>query len=122
METKSLIKLNLGCGENVVDGWVNTDYSIGARIGKIPVIKRVVKNLGVFSVDWNDQILISDLTKPFPWQDNEIDIIYSSHALEHLDKSDGRAFIGECYRVLKPGGIVRIVVPNLDDINDAIPQ
>ena len=38
---------------------------------------------------------------------------YSSHTLEHFDKADGRSFLSECHRVLRPGGIIRIVVPDL---------
>ena len=43
-------------------------------------------------------------------------MLYSSHFLEHLRDPEARSFLRECMRVLKPGGILRLVVPNLEDI------
>ena len=54
-----------------------------------------------------------DLRKKFPWEDNSVDVVYSSHTLEHLSKSEGQHFLTECHRVLKPNGIIRIIVPDL---------
>jgi predicted SAM-dependent methyltransferase len=58
-------------------------------------------------------VLIHDLTKRFPWPDGSADAVYSSHTLEHLSREAGEHFIAECRRVLKPGGVIRIVVPDL---------
>jgi SAM-dependent methyltransferase len=106
-------KLNLGCGSTAADGWVNVDYALGARLAKLPLFRGVNKRLGLIKLDWDDKILVHDLTKPFPWPDSSIDAIYSSHTLEHFDKEDGRAFLEECHRVLRQSGILRIVVPDL---------
>ncbi|MDD1753945.1 MAG: methyltransferase domain-containing protein, partial [Methanotrichaceae archaeon] len=51
---------------------------------------------------------------PFP--DNHFDVVYHSHLLEHLSKTDAPAFIEECYRVLKPDGVIRMAVPDLERI------
>ena len=110
------MKLNLGCGAEVVDGWVNVDYSLGARLAKVPVVNAVVKTTGIFEIRWNPQIFIHDLTTRFPWQDNTADVVYTSHTLEHMSLSDGTTFLHECVRVLKPGGILRIIVPDLRPI------
>ena len=110
------MKLNLGCGSQVPKGWVNVDYAIGARFAKLPFFSSLNKKLNLFNVDWNKDIFIHDLTKKFPWKDNSIDVIYSSHTLEHLNKEKGRYFINECFRVLIANGIVRIVVPDLESI------
>ncbi|MDB9758760.1 methyltransferase domain-containing protein [Gammaproteobacteria bacterium] len=116
IKENDLMKLNLGCGFQVVEGWVNTDYSLGARASRYPLIKFLAARLKVFSHEWSSNIYLADLTVSFPWRDNEIDVIYSSHVLEHLDKQQGKNFISECHRVLKPGGIIRVIVPNLDEI------
>jgi SAM-dependent methyltransferase len=106
-------KLNLGCGSTVADGWVNVDYALGARLAKLPLFRSVNRRLGLTKLDWDANILVHDLTKPFPWSDSSVDAIYSSHTLEHFDKEEGRAFLEECHRVLRGSGILRIVVPDL---------
>lgn len=108
--------LNLGCGERVVDGWTNVDYSLGARLAKWPGFKLLNKKLRIFSLNWDNRIVLHDLTKPFPWQTSSVSAIYSSHTLEHLSRADGASFVRECYRVLRPGGLIRILVPDLHSI------
>ena len=71
------------------------------------------KNLKLFDLEWDENIFIHDLTMKFPWERETVDIIYSSHTLEHFDKEQGEQFLSECYRVLKKNGIIRIVVPDL---------
>lgn len=107
------VKLNLGCGSQVPDGWVNVDYSLGARFIKIPFFRVFNKKVKLFNLDWNEKIYLHDLTKKFPWTDSSVDIVYSSHTLEHFSKEDGRRFLADCYRVLRKNGIIRIVVPDL---------
>jgi predicted SAM-dependent methyltransferase len=107
------MKLNLGCGSQVPDGWVNVDYALGARFMKVPFFRAFNKKVKLFNLDWNDKIYLHDLTKTFPWSDSSIDVIYTSHTLEHFSKIDGRKYLTECYRVLHKGGILRVVVPDL---------
>ena len=110
------MKLNLGCGPQVTEGWVNVDYALGARLMKIPLFRIINKKVKLFKLDWNDKIYIHDLTKKFPWNDSTIDVIYSSHTLEHLSKNQGQRFLAECYRVLRKDGVIRIVVPDLRQV------
>ncbi|QWF71565.1 methyltransferase domain-containing protein [Methylomonas paludis] len=113
------MKLNLGCGPQVVDGWCNVDYSLGARLFKIPLFRTINQKFKLFNLNWHPEIYLHDLTKPFPWPDASVDVVYSSHTLEHLSKQQGRRFLAEAYRVLKPNGIIRIVVPDLQhDVNE----
>jgi predicted SAM-dependent methyltransferase len=70
----------------------------------------------VFSTDWSERVVIHDLRKKLPWDDESISAIYSSHTLEHLTKSEGHQLMRECYRVLSEGSRIRIVVPDLADI------
>ena len=107
------MKLNLGCGSQVTAGWINVDYSLGARFMKIPFFRSLNKKIKLFNLDWDKNIYLHELTKKFPWSDSSIDIIYSSHTLEHFSKEDGRRFLSECHRVLRKNGIIRIVVPDL---------
>ena len=107
------MKVNLGCGSQVPDGWVNVDYALGARFMKIPFFRAFNRKVRLFNLDWNEKTYLHDLTKKFPWADSSIDIVYSSHTLEHFSKEDGRKFLAECHRVIRRNGIIRIVVPDL---------
>ncbi len=107
------MKLNLGCGAHVLDGWVNVDYALGARLVKLPLFRQVNRWFKLFNLQWNDKIVLHDLTKTFPWRAASVDAVYSSHTLEHMTRAQGRAFLTEAVRVLRPGGVVRIVVPDL---------
>jgi SAM-dependent methyltransferase len=107
------MKLHLGCGTVVVDGWVNVDYAIGARARQLPVVGAILGQCGLFKTMWNPDIVLHDLRKPFPWANGSVDAIYTSNAIEHLRKDHGEKCLQECARMLRPGGILRVVVPNL---------
>lgn len=53
-----------------------------------------------------------DVRNGSPYKDNGVDIILCSHFLEHLNREEGAKFLSECFRVLKPDGLVRLVVPD----------
>lgn len=55
-----------------------------------------------------------ELRKPLPYKPNTFDEIYCNHVLEHLTLEDGRQLVREFYRILKPGGTCRLVVPDLE--------
>jgi SAM-dependent methyltransferase len=118
MVKKDLIKLNLGCGGRAIEGWINVDYALGAVVAKLPFFSRINRRFRFFVTHWDKDILIHDLRKHFPWKDNSVDIIYSSHTLEHLRKGEGLFFLKECYRVSKFNGIIRILVPDLKCLVD----
>jgi len=99
------MKLNLGCGTQTPDGWTNVDYAFGARLAGIPILGGIVRQLGLFNSDWNPEIVLHDLRRPFPWGDETANAIYSSHTLAHLTRELGIQFIKECHRVLKQGGL-----------------
>ncbi len=107
------MNLNLGCGPQVPDGWINVDYALGARFTKIPFFRAFNRKTKLFNLDWNEKIFLHDLTKTFPWPDSSAATVYSSHTLEHFSKDNGRRFLVECHRVLLKDGIIRIVVPDL---------
>ena len=110
------VKLNLGCGNQTPEGWVNIDYAFGARFAKIPFFRAINKKICLCQMEWDDQIKVHDLRRTFPFDDASVDIIYTSHTVEHFSKQEGERFLKECHRVLKPGGIIRVVVPDLETI------
>lgn len=87
-----MILINLGCGYVYHPEWINLD---------------LIKSPGV---------IYGDVRKRLPFPDGYADVIYHSHVLEHLSRAEGAAFLKECWRVLKPGGIIRIAAPDLEQI------
>lgn len=117
--------MNLGCGLQVAPGWVNIDGSLNALVANSPKWMHAV----AYSLSGARQFYAKDyyrdtLSKNFfvhhdlfygiPLQDQIADFVYSSHFLEHLDRRTGRRLLEECLRVLKPGGVLRIAVPDLE--------
>ena len=115
---EGLLRLHLGCGDCAPSGWVNVDTALGARLYRIPGMRRLGRALGLFRLDWPTDLFLCDLRKPFPWPDVSAREIYSSHLREHLTRDEGRRFLRECNRVLAPGGVLRIVVPDLEALVD----
>ena len=94
-EKEEKIGLQIGCGSNVIDGWLNTD--IGPK---------------------NEEIMYMDATKPFPFEDETFGFVFSEHLFEHLPYYGGFKMLNECYRVLKPGGVIRMSLPTLNFLVD----
>jgi predicted SAM-dependent methyltransferase len=85
--------LNLGCGNRFHPDWVNVDFAATDHC-----------------------VLSHDLRRGVPFPDEQFDVVYHSHLLEHFSRPFALSFLGECARVLKPGGIIRIAVPDLERV------
>src|SRR6266849_2977854 len=112
------IAINLGCGLSAASGWINVDNSPNARLAQCPRLRWTLWKLGILSdlhyaVNWSASITSYDLKKRLPHSDGSIDYVYTSHFLEHLPLQFARRLIKEVFRVLRPGGVARIVVPDL---------
>jgi predicted SAM-dependent methyltransferase len=102
------LKLNVGCGTSGVEGWVNIDNSPSILLSRLPFGRRIFH-----TPDWPRDVRRADVRKRIPFPDSSVACIYSSHTFEHFTYEESRAVARECFRVLKPGGILRIVVPDL---------
>ena len=87
--------INFGCGPNLHPGWINIDKST---------------NKGVY---------YHDLRNPIPLCNNSVLHINAEHFLEHLEIFYAKKFLSECHRILKPGGTIRISVPDAERYIDA---
>lgn len=58
-----------------------------------------------------------DIRKPLPFKDGTVDKIRAEHLCEHMSGPEFLRFLDECYRILKPGGRVRICMPVLDRLD-----
>lgn len=84
-------KLNFGCGHRYSRDWINIDFhSESSEVQQV------------------------NLLDGFPFPEQHFNAVYSSHVLEHFDRLQGLFLIKESFRILKKGGIIRIVVPDLE--------
>lgn len=101
-----------GCGLSAPKEWVNFDVSPTLRLQKMPIIGNWLKNRS--AVVFPANVLYGDIVKGLPVADNSCDGVYCSHTLEHLSLEDFRLSLRNTWRILKPGGIFRCVVPDLE--------
>jgi predicted SAM-dependent methyltransferase len=86
-----MTKLNVGCGDRFAKGWLNIDFHSSDS-----AVKRV------------------NLLRGLPFSDESFNAVYSSHVLEHFPRKTAEGLLREMHRVLKKEGIVRAVVPDLE--------
>ena len=86
--------LNVGCGEKLAKcgSWTNVDMIANPEKG----------------------IVGANFLKGLPFESNKFSVVYQSQVLEHFQKKDALPFILECKRVMSKGGVIRIVVPDLE--------
>lgn len=115
----STLVLNLGCGYHTSDRCTNIDWSIPVRLKGSALGRRIAPL--VLTGDRKARfdrmagtVLHHDLRKGVPFPDGSADAVYSSHVLEHLERDVVPAVLAESLRVLKPGGVLRVVVPDLE--------
>ena len=101
-----------GCGLSAPEQWVNYDVSPTLRVQKIPLAGKLLRKK--LNVRFPDNVRYGDIIKGLPVADNSCDGVYCSHTLEHFALHDFRKALQNTYRILKPGGIFRCVVPDLE--------
>lgn len=95
LKNTEIKKLQIGCGYNLFEGWLNTDLTY--KKGKIGFL---------------------DASKTFPFENNSFDYIYSEHIFEHLNFKQELNMLTECFRILKPNGVIRLATPNMQFLFD----
>lgn len=90
LESHKVRKLQIGCGGELLEGWLNTDISL------------------------DDGVAYLDATERFPFDDQSFHYVFSEHVIEHLPYEGGQRMLRSSYRILVPGGKIRIATPNLD--------
>lgn len=101
-----------GCGLSAPGQWINYDVSPTLRIQKLPLIGRLLKNS--LNTNFPKNVKYGDILKGLSIELNSCDGIYCSHTLEHLSYYDCKTAIKNTFDLLKPGGIFRCVVPDLE--------
>ncbi|TWU20539.1 hypothetical protein Pla52o_44170 [Novipirellula galeiformis] len=91
--------LNVGCGNCYHPDWTNVDL-----------------------VASGPEVYQCDLRRGLPYEAEQFAAVYHSHVLEHLTPDNAATMLRDCFRVLRPGGIIRVVVPDLEGIATAYLQ
>lgn len=106
--------MNLGCGAVQPSGWVNVDGSNRAWLAaRLPWVDRLLVRLRLLSpTEFGPQVQYSELSKPLPYAGESVSCIYAGELWEHFRYDDAARLTGECYRVLAPGGVLRVRVPD----------
>mgnify|MGYP001333496511 FL=1 len=89
--------LNVACGDTFIedDSWINVDFTSHS-----PIVKK------------------ANILDGLPYEDNTFDVVYSSHFIEHIPVDQIELFFDDVYRILKPGGLIRLVTPDLEFLNN----
>ena len=90
LESHQVCKLQIGAGGNVLEGWLNTDFFPYAR-----------------------EIIVLDVTKPFPFANNVFDYIFCEHMIEHITYNEGLKMLPRMSACFEARGKIRISTPNL---------
>ena len=94
LKNNTVIKLNLGCGPDIKQGWINIDNDYYHQ------------GLKSLDFDW-------DLLQPIPFPDKSVDYIFNEHFIEHFTYQEGLKILENCARILKDTGVIRIATPDL---------
>lgn len=123
-QLNGLVKLHIGAFNCPADGWLNTDITPHIWISRIPLAAKVLYAIGKMTkqrlaeheLGLFRRLQYLDITKPLPFADASVAAVFSSHVFEHLFMDEVHRLVAEIHRVLAPGGVCRVVVPDLEKI------
>ena len=115
------VRINIGCGLTPTEGWHNYDNSWSIRLSRVPALGRLLRAVGWISgrqlefIEFASRSSIkrANASKRIPEASNSVECVYASHMLEHLSKTEAEGFLREARRVLRPGGVIRLSVPDI---------
>lgn len=66
---------------------------------------------------WSNHDRDVDIREPLPWADGVAGFIFAEHVIEHVTAPRGVRFLEQCYRVLRPGGVLRLAFPDPERVH-----
>ncbi len=93
MSGESIVGINLGSGHWKLEGWVNVDIDSESRPD-----------------------VLADLSAGLPFQNESASFMHTEDFIDQLRIEDAAAFLRECHRILKPGGVIRILTPDVEKL------
>lgn len=113
----NVTQVQYGCGLSAPSAWVNFDASPTLWLQKIPLAGILFKKMS--GVPFPSNVRFGDIVAGLPLKDKSCDAVYCSHVLEHLPLHDFEKAIANTFRILKPGGIFRLVMPDLRKMTES---
>lgn len=121
-EVRQSRRLHLGCFDCPASSWINTDITPHIWVARVPGFATLLFHLRLIGAERYKQhrqgvfrhIRYMNVAKRFPYPADYFDAVFSSHMLEHLQRQEAQSCLSEVFRTLRPGGVCRIVVPDLD--------
>jgi predicted SAM-dependent methyltransferase len=118
------VLLNLGSGPFAQAGWQNLDRSPSMSLSRMRALRWGLRRARLISashmVDWSPEVIRADLRHGLKYDNEVVAAIYSSHALEHLYFADAQKLLGECNRVLRSTGVIRLALPDFSLIANSL--
>ena len=95
--------INIGCGSHPIQDWINYDYNKFIFFARIKILRYILNKLSFIPEGYKqfmykvikEDIQFANAGKYIPEKDNSVDVLYSSHMLEHLDKYEADIFVQE---------------------------
>lgn len=125
--SKNYLGINIGCGINNPKNWIGLDggftHYVMHKLPK-PLCKLFFKFQGMssqysfeeyYNLSTNFKLIHHEVLYGLPFHNDSVPNIFSSHFFEHLFYKDAEFIMKECYRTLRPKGIIRICVPSLSN-------
>lgn len=119
-KSDKIVKINIGSGPHGKENWINLDWGILPMLSKLPWLSRFLVRIRLlpkgYDITWPSKPRLRDCRRGLPFANESIDFIYSSHFVEHLHRYKAAKLIAECKRVLRPSGVFRICVPDVEQL------
>lgn len=117
-------RLHLGAFDQIQEGWLNTDVTPHLFVARVPGAAWLLHRAGVIGADRYAahrsgtfrSLHYLDVGRRFRFDDDTFDAVYASHLLEHLEPEVAERCLKEVRRVLRSGGVLRVAVPDLDEV------
>jgi predicted SAM-dependent methyltransferase len=113
------MRLNLGSGHKSVRGYENLDYApnllLNIVLARAPFAKAILSATGLVKPEhmreWDKDVLYRDVRK-IKYKPQSVELIYSSHFLEHVYFWEAQEILDKCFKLLQTGGIMRLALPD----------
>lgn len=110
-------KINLGCGMRWAPGWKNLDGGPAARLMWLRKLRLLDWVLPKTTLSYPRDLIVADLRRtPLPFPDGSASIVFSSYCLEYLTPQESDRLLADCCRILRPGGLIRLIQTDVDPI------
>jgi hypothetical protein len=112
--------VNVGSGPSAPAGWLSIDGSWQAWLAGRPAAASLARLLTGRDVGhWPAGILCRDVRRGLALDAASAAVVFSSHLIEHLHRNEARTLLRDAHRALQPGGVCRVVTPDLRGLVDA---